>query len=54
VRAVYYGSADAADLVRLLVDNGADINAVGNEAGGDVCSPLWWAAIAVGAYTRSR
>jgi len=40
-------STGAADLVRLLVDNGADVNAIGTEAGGDVCSPLWWAAMAV-------
>ena len=54
-------SAGAADLVKLLVKNGADVNAVGTEAGGDECSPLWWAAMAgwlelatllAGAHTR--
>jgi len=44
---LYNGSTGAAELAKLLVDKGADVNAVGTEADGDVCSPLWWAAMAV-------
>jgi len=34
-----------------LVDKGADVNGVGTY-GGTSCTPLWWAARAVGAHTR--
>jgi len=47
------GQEGAAELATLLVEKGADVNAVGTDGGGHECAPLWWAARA-GAYTRSQ
>jgi len=38
------------ELATLLVEKGADVNAVG-AGGGNSGTPLWWAALAAGAYT---
>jgi hypothetical protein len=34
-------------LATLLVENGADVDVVGVDAGGNHGTPLWWAAIAM-------
>jgi cellulose biosynthesis protein BcsQ len=34
-------------LTQLLVEKGADVNAVGKDGGGNLSTPLWWAAKAV-------
>jgi hypothetical protein len=50
--AVCNGNAGGLDMARLLIEKGADVNAVGKVDGGDVVTPhvvtpLWWAARAV-------
>ena len=34
------------ELARLLVKNGADVNALGSDEFDDLCSPLWWVGFA--------
>jgi hypothetical protein len=47
--AVRGGRAGGLELATLLLDKGADVDAIGVDRDGDKCTPLWWA----GAYTRS-
>jgi hypothetical protein len=35
------------ELAKLLLDKGADADAIGIDTDGDRCTPLWWAARAV-------
>ena len=51
-RAVWRGEAGGLELATLLVKKGADVNAVGTYWDGKEHTPLRWAALAAGAYTR--
>jgi hypothetical protein len=46
-------SSSALEVATRLVQQGADVDAVGRDADGNVGTPLWWAA-QVGADTRLR
>ena len=45
--AVRCGRAGGLELATLLLDMGADVDAIGLDTDGDKCTPLWWAARAV-------
>jgi hypothetical protein len=45
--AVYQGREGGLALAQLLIEKGADVNAVGKDDDGNQGIPLWWAAMAV-------
>ena len=45
--AVRGGRAGGLELAKLLLEKGADADAIGIDTDGDKCTPLWWAARAV-------